>query len=253
MNRELVEKMKLAKYYYAEQVNSLVDRYNVIKGQTPDDIVQLNSVAIKANEFKEQFTDTKTDMENYAVTSKYPSDTLLSATGVKVELTETMYTVGGYEESLCHKYAVPTKKIERDEMPMLDDDENKYLGDTVKAADGDKNKYLGDTRKAVDGDKDKYLGDTRKAVDDDKDKYLGDTRKAVDDDENKYLGDTVKAADGDKNKYLGDTRKAVDGDKDKYLGDTVKAADGDKNKYLGDTTKPDDDSHEMFYDGGMSL
>ena len=223
MNRELVEKMKLAKYYYAEQVNSLVDRYNVIKGQTPDDIVQLNSVAIKANEFKEQFTDTKTDMENYAVTSKYPSDTLLSATGVKVELTETMYTVGGYEESLCHKYAVPTKKIERDEMPMLDDDENKYLGDTVKAADGDK---------------DKYLGDTRKAVDDDKDKYLGDTRKAVDDDENKYLGDTVKAADGDKNKYLGDT---------------VKAADGDKNKYLGDTTKPDDDSHEMFYDGGMSL
>lgn len=75
-------------------------------------------------------------------------------------------------------------------------------------------------------------------------------------DDDNYLGDTVKATDtSDKFDYLGDTVEGAPADEDKfdYLGDTRKAADGDKNKYLGDTAKPDDESNEMFYDGGMSL
>lgn len=75
-------------------------------------------------------------------------------------------------------------------------------------------------------------------------------------DDDNYLGDTVKATDtADKFDYLGDTVEGAPADEDKfdYLGDTRKAADGDKNKYLGDTAKPDDESNEMFYDGGMSL
>lgn len=59
-------------------------------------------------------------------------------------------------------------------------------------------------------------------------------------DDDNYLGDTVEGAPADEDKF-------------DYLGDTRKAADGDKNKYLGDTAKPDDESNEMFYDGGMSL
>lgn len=73
-------------------------------------------------------------------------------------------------------------------------------------------------------------------------------------DDDNYLGDTVEGAPADEDKfdYLGDTRKAAHDDKNKYLGDTVDfvpPAEG-TNKYLGDTAKPDDDSHEMFYDGG---